>query len=96
MASVLVYTSTVELSAAREAAHIRREEAARARAAREYAKAMERFPEVLAMVREEGDCFGVKVNSTEAKWRAVGWTAEMVARLICDPETDVEYWPVEL
>jgi hypothetical protein len=92
--ATLRYTSTVELSAAREAAAARREaqRVARVEAARRELE--RRLPGVEAMVREEGDCFGVKVRSTTADWRASGWSAEMVARLILDPETDVEYWPI--
>ena len=94
MSSTLVYTSTRELSARREAAAARREaqRVARVEAAR---REMERrLPGVEAMVREEGEWFNVKVRSTTADYRGQGYSAASVAWLILDPESSVEYWPV--
>jgi hypothetical protein len=83
MASTLVYTSSVEATARREAAAARRAAAAERAVAR-----------VTAEVREEGEWFNAKVFDDQGKWRVQGWSAEMVARALVDPERDIEYWPV--
>jgi hypothetical protein len=75
MSSTMVYTSSRELTARREAA------------------AEARFARVLANVRTEGEWFNAKVNGPDAKWRARDISAEAVARMVVDPETDIEYWP---
>ena len=97
MASTLVYTSTAALSARREAARVaaeaRREAAYVARQAAARRELMRRLPGVVAMVREEGEWFNVKISDSYAKYRGQGWSAESVARALLDPDTDIEYWP---
>ena len=75
--ATLVYTSSREASARREAAQAAR------------------FARVLVNVRKDGEWFGVKVYDDMGKHRQYGISAESVARLICEPGTDVEYWPVD-
>jgi hypothetical protein len=84
MAATLVYTSSVEMTARREAAAARRE------AARER-----EFVRVLALVRAEGEWFNVKVDDEMGRHRGQGYSAESVARMLVDPETSLEYWPAE-
>ena len=93
MASTLVYTSDARHDAIRAARAERVERAQLARVARAEREFARRFPRVLAMVREEGEWFNVKVCSTTADYRGQGWSADSVARLILDPESSVEYWP---
>lgn len=64
-----------------------------ATARREAAQAA-RFARVLVGVRTEGEWFGIKVYDEDGKWRGSGYSAESVARMVCDPDTDVEYWPM--
>jgi len=83
MASTLVYTSSAANTARREAAAARRE-----------AQREARFAGTLASVRTEGEWFNAKVNNVDGKWRAQGLPAASIARMLLDPETDIEYWPM--
>ena len=83
MASILRYTSSVEATARRAAA-----------AERRIAAAERAVVRVTAHVREEGEWFNCKIIDDMGKWRVQGWNAEMVARAIVDPDTDIEYWPM--
>jgi hypothetical protein len=95
--SRLVYTCDAASSARREARREARWAAANARMVRaeqELERKLAReLPSVTALVREEGEWFNVKVYDTMGKWRGQGFSAESVARMLLDPETDVEYWP---
>lgn len=91
--SQLVYTSSVQASARRAAAAERRAVAEARRVAAAERELERKLPGMTAQVREEGEWFNVKVYDNDGKWRGQGFSAESVARMLLDPETDVEYWP---